>query len=710
MISPDGLSLDPVFLLWRRHLVTLSLLQQLEYLDLVFSSADFGAQVVLPVPEPILSQQGQASEDIEPSTQLSADCEIFVPEDGCGWSFSWSTPSMDWSCLSNFVDFKGRHVVFGELLHVVDIQPHFLSFRIPTVSDDTVGVALHSLWQSLYMCAALHSQLSKALGGFPTVKTSCGVGEMELQWNSLTSLQVVLHPNGPSVMRGSTILFKCKDGSSGLRFEGTFSWSSQFNHQLNDMLKREVFPSVETLQQILKALEYSFPLDIILRQINSSLVHPKLCSEVDAIPKPSSHRSRLWSIHSFFPRDGRLKLFHQAQSTIRFPPSQAPGQQGRQLQDAFSVMLHITQAGEICMECPMLKLYYEDQVGDLPALFSLSKTVSSIWDAVEYLHTCIENMLLVLWIRTQSNSLHRHWCKEPRIMKQSLSSPWLGDVTMELQDFSDGGCVVQIRMLGEEYFEDGTRTPRADLVSCINRKLLELTRQHDGVGILQVVQTITNLFLFDKSDALALFLPFFVSEEYSYLGGAECGMRLHLGLHHQAPPLQCPCPIMLKMEHDPSSNFQFFVEFWVAPRASEPPLTIPLCVRLIRESNTSAKFLVRAKPEVEISGMRTLLAPSQLAEVGLPSAQTLFHDLSLYRQEILHCALKEKPKSLSIAEIGDGLLLLLRKWESLVGLSSRCPLETWDLETHFQRGGSGAPPPQGVSSGVETADTIEESL
>ena len=62
--SPDGLSLDPVFLLWRRHLVTLSLLQQLEYLDLVFSSADFGAQVVLPVPEPILSQQGQASEDI----------------------------------------------------------------------------------------------------------------------------------------------------------------------------------------------------------------------------------------------------------------------------------------------------------------------------------------------------------------------------------------------------------------------------------------------------------------------------------------------------------------------------------------------------------------------------------------------------------------------------------------------------------------------
>ena len=77
---------------------------------------------------------------------------------------------------------------------------------------------------------------------------------------------------------------------------------------------------------------------------------------------------------------------------------------------------------------------------------------------------------------------------------------------------------------------------------------------------------------------------------------------------------------------------------------------------------------------------------------------------------VLHCALKEKPKSLSIAEIGDGLLLLLRKWESLVGLSSRCPLETWDLETHFQRGGSGAPPPQGVSSGVETADTIEESL
>ena len=94
-------------------------------------------------------------------------------------------------------------------------------------------------------------------------------------------------------------------------------------------------------------------------------------------------------------------------------------------------------------------------------------------------------------------------------MKQSLSSPWLGDVTMELQDFSDGGCVVQIRMLGEEYFEgnnllheflfgvypcvwhclpmslilkenlptltDGTRTPRADLVSCINRKVWQPT-------------------------------------------------------------------------------------------------------------------------------------------------------------------------------------------------------------------------------------------
>ena len=119
----------------------------------------------------------------------------------------------------------------------------------------------------------------------------------------------------------------------------------------------------------------------------------------------------------------------------------------------------------------------------MPSQFALVCEFSSLWDTVEYMKSCLENMMLLFWILAPKSPLRVSWLPlphglrvvchisvclgkrkelsvslffvqdpwkpEPGGLAMNVSSPLLGTSRLQLQDLQNEGCKLVFSVEGD---------------------------------------------------------------------------------------------------------------------------------------------------------------------------------------------------------------------------------------------------------------------